>query len=244
MASSTLASASNASSGGGRTAPIDDPVAASPAPYALAQRANPVGSSTSPPPVDFPTAQAAQAQATQAVQAVQAVQATRALPPVVTSSAADGSTALDGRPLGAAVPPRDANTPAGIDPLAAARPASGLSPAVGPDADPGAPSAATSVVPAVHPSPALREESGRAPTSGGAGFWVQLGAYRQRAGALDFQHRLVDEQPWLAPLLAVFTDNGLNRLQAGPYGTREDARNAAERIRVVLQLVPTIVEKR
>jgi rare lipoprotein A len=90
----------------------------------------------------------------------------------------------------------------------------------------------------------LREESGRAPTSGGAGFWVQLGAYRQRAGALDFQHRLVDEQPWLAPLLAVFTDNGLNRLQAGPYGTREDARNAAERIRVVLQLVPTIVEKR
>jgi rare lipoprotein A len=92
--------------------------------------------------------------------------------------------------------------------------------------------------------PPLREESVRAETPGGAGYWVQIGAYRQRNGALDFQHRLIDEQPWLAPLLAVFTENGLNRLQAGPYGTREDARFAAERIRIALQLVPTIVEKR
>jgi rare lipoprotein A len=92
--------------------------------------------------------------------------------------------------------------------------------------------------------PPLREERGRADTAAGAGFWVQIGAYRQREGALDFQHRLVDEQPWLAPLLAVFTDHGMNRLQAGPYSTRDDARDAAERIRVALQLVPTIVEKR
>jgi rare lipoprotein A len=92
--------------------------------------------------------------------------------------------------------------------------------------------------------PVLREERARAETAAAAGFWVQLGAYRQREGALDFQHRLVDEQPWLAPLLAVFSDKGMNRLQAGPYRTRDDAREAAERIRLALQLVPTIVEKR
>jgi rare lipoprotein A len=92
--------------------------------------------------------------------------------------------------------------------------------------------------------PPPREELARAETAAGAGFWVQLGAYRQRAGALDFQRRLIDEQPWLSPLLAVFSDGGMNRLQAGPYSTRDDAREAAERIRLALQLVPTIVEKR
>jgi rare lipoprotein A len=89
-----------------------------------------------------------------------------------------------------------------------------------------------------------REEKGHAETAAAAGFWVQLGAYRQRDGALDFQHRLGDAQPWLAPLLAVFADGGLNKLQAGPYPSRDEARRAADKIRVALQLVPTIVEKR
>ncbi len=88
------------------------------------------------------------------------------------------------------------------------------------------------------------DERGRADTTAGIGWWVQLGAFKQRDGALDFQRRLIDEQPWLAPLLAVFTDRGLNKLQAGPYTTRDDARSAAERVRTALQLVPTIVEKR
>ncbi len=88
------------------------------------------------------------------------------------------------------------------------------------------------------------DERARADTTAGIGWWIQLGAFKQRGGALDFQRRLVDEQPWLGPLLAVFSDRGLNKLQAGPYPSRDDARSAAERIRVALQLVPTIVEKR
>jgi rare lipoprotein A len=88
------------------------------------------------------------------------------------------------------------------------------------------------------------DEHARADTTAGIGWWLQLGAFKQRDGALDFQRRLIDEQPWLAPLLAVFTDRGLNKLQAGPYITRDDARSAAERVRTALQLVPTIVEKR
>ena len=92
--------------------------------------------------------------------------------------------------------------------------------------------------------PTKPDERAKADTTAGIGWWIQLGAFKQRDGALDFQRKLIDEQPWLAPLLAVFTDHGLNKLQAGPYTTREDARSAAEHVRSALQLVPTIVEKR
>jgi rare lipoprotein A len=108
-------------------------------------------------------------------------------------------------------------------------------------AAPATPPASAPATPARADKP---DEHARADTTAGMGWWLQLGAYRQRDGALDFQHRLIDEQPWLAPLLAVFSDHGLNKLQAGPYTSRDDARSAAERIRTALQLVPTIVEKR
>ena len=125
---------------------------------------------------------------------------------------------------------------------AAAAPARGVSaPVPAGVVLPPPPAPASSAVPA-RTEP--RDERMRAETTAAIGFWVQLGAYRERNGALEFQHRLVDEQPWLAPLLAVFNDHGLNKLQAGPYNSRDDAKSAAERIRVALQLVPTIVEKR
>ena len=101
--------------------------------------------------------------------------------------------------------------------------------------------ASTSAAPAM---PSKPDERAKADTTAGIGWWLQLGAFKQRDGALEFQRKLIDEQPWLAPLLAVFTDHGLNKLQAGPYVTREDARSAAEHVRSALQLVPTIVEKR
>jgi len=77
-----------------------------------------------------------------------------------------------------------------------------------------------------------------------SGFWLQLGAFRERDGALDFQRKVERELDWLAPSLAVFTDRDLHRLQAGPYRTRADASGAAERLRAELQLVPMIVERR
>jgi rare lipoprotein A len=88
------------------------------------------------------------------------------------------------------------------------------------------------------------DERARADTTAGIGWWLQLGAFKQRDGALDFQRKLIDEQPWLAPLLAVFSDRGLNKLQAGPYTSRDEARSAAEKVRAALRLVPTLVEKR
>jgi len=88
------------------------------------------------------------------------------------------------------------------------------------------------------------DERARADTTAGIGWWLQLGAFKQRDGALDFQRKLIDEQPWLAPLLAVFSDRGLNKLQAGPYPSRDEARSAADKVRAALRLVPTLVEKR
>jgi rare lipoprotein A len=81
-------------------------------------------------------------------------------------------------------------------------------------------------------------------TAPARGFWVQLGAFRERGGAEDFQRRVMAEHDWLTPLLAVFIDLPLFRLQAGPYPSRDDARGAAEQIRSALRLVPVIVERR
>jgi rare lipoprotein A len=177
------------------------------------------------------------------------------------------ATSSRGRPANApgsslVTPVADA-APAGVAGGATAAPPSSAA-ASGPDLGAAAAADAASAVPgavttvsetvvaavapaAVPPLPARADkpdEHGRADTTAGIGWWVQLGAFRQRGGALDFQRRLIDEQPWLAPLLAVFSDHGLNKLQAGPYSSRDDARSAAEHVRTALQLVPTLVEKR
>lgn len=83
-----------------------------------------------------------------------------------------------------------------------------------------------------------------AATAAAQGYWVQLGAFRQRQGALSFQQRVAAELDWIAPLLAVFNDSSVNRLQAGPYASREEASGVAERLRVQLKLVPVIIERR
>jgi len=103
--------------------------------------------------------------------------------------------------------------------------------------------------PASAPAAALTEPVADAPnarayTTPARGFWIQLGAFRQREGAESFQQRVIAELDWLSPLLAVFSDASMFRLQAGPYPNRNDARIAAERIRDGLQLVPVIVERR
>ena len=84
----------------------------------------------------------------------------------------------------------------------------------------------------------------RAFTLPARGFWVQLGAFRQRIGAETFQKRVEAEMQELGPLLALFGDAGMFRLQAGPYPNRDEAQSVAERLRASLQLVPVIVERR
>jgi rare lipoprotein A len=144
--------------------------------------------------------------------------------------------ARDARPLSA---PPSSSGPAGVDLGAAA--ATDNAPAT-----PGTVTTTTesvSTVVTASAAPERPDERMRAETTASVGWWIQLGAFKQRDGALAFQARLVYEQPWLAPLLAVFTERGLNKLQAGPYPSRSEARSAAEHIRGALQLVPTIVDK-
>ena len=91
--------------------------------------------------------------------------------------------------------------------------------------------------------PALAE-GGMAPKAASKGFWVQLGAFTRMDGAEAFRQKLSQELDWMAPLLAIFKEAQMHRLQAGPYASREDARSAAERMRQALALTPVIVERR
>jgi len=93
-------------------------------------------------------------------------------------------------------------------------------------------------------APIANGPNAQAFTKPARGFWVQLGAFRERDGAAALQRRVGDELAGLSPLLAVFNEAALFRLQAGPYPSRDDARGAAESIRSALQLVTVIVERR
>ncbi len=95
-------------------------------------------------------------------------------------------------------------------------------------------------------SPAAEEAAPTplASTRPARGFWVQIGAFRQREGADGFQRRVIADLDWLAPLLGVFTEPNGFRLQAGPYASRDEAQGVAKRVREALSLVPVIVERR
>ncbi|WP_374593635.1 septal ring lytic transglycosylase RlpA family protein [Aquabacterium sp.] len=106
-------------------------------------------------------------------------------------------------------------------------------------------SAALPAVGPASPAPDLPpEQRARAYTADAQGFWVQLGAFRQREGAENFQRRVASEYDVLSPLLAIFSEASIFRLQAGPYASRDEARSVARKVREVLSLVPVIVERR
>lgn len=76
------------------------------------------------------------------------------------------------------------------------------------------------------------------------GFWIQLGAFRQRDGADRLHQRLSSDLSWLAPLLAVFSDRDLLRVQAGPYADRAEATRVAQRVRAAASLAAVVIERR
>ena len=76
------------------------------------------------------------------------------------------------------------------------------------------------------------------------GFWLQLGAFRQRDGATGLRRQVEAQADWLAPLLAIFNERDMHRLQAGPYANRDEAGAVAERLRQALRLAPVLLERR
>jgi len=118
-----------------------------------------------------------------------------------------------------------------------------VEPAVAPTSAPT--SAATAVAaPRVNTADAPSDSLAAAPAAAAPGYWVQLGAFRQRQGAHELRELLARELAWLEPWLAIFGDRALYRLQAGPYATRGEAQGTAERIRGAASVLPVVVQRR
>ncbi len=76
------------------------------------------------------------------------------------------------------------------------------------------------------------------------GFWVQIAALSKRDGVEKLQQRIAQELSALQPLLAVFQESALFKLQVGPYATREQALAAADQARGALSVSPLVIERR
>lgn len=91
--------------------------------------------------------------------------------------------------------------------------------------------------PPAEPPPAAPEPAPEPPvtaaapvsTAGGA-HYLQLAAFGSRANAESFLARVKAQAQWLAHRLQLHAGEGLYRVQAGPYESREDALASAERI--------------
>ena len=106
----------------------------------------------------------------------------------------------------------------------------------------------TAPAPVAAPAPIVAEvvPAVRSSSDAARGFWIQLGAFRERDGAQSFQRHVGadNDAGWLAPMLATFADAALFRVQAGPYASRDEADGVATRVRSSLGIVPMIVERR
>ncbi len=76
------------------------------------------------------------------------------------------------------------------------------------------------------------------------GFWVQLGAFREREAAEGLMTRAERGVPALATQLRVFSEAGTHRLQAGPFASRDAAGAAVVQVREGLRIAPLVVERR
>jgi rare lipoprotein A len=145
-------------------------------------------------------------------------------------------------PSYAAAPPTAAAMPDSV-----AVPSALTSPVVAaPVAEPKALAALPPLTPEPAPLPTATPPAaspGPMPAPAPSGYWVQLGAFSQRDGALRFQAQVGRDLPSLGGgALKIFSENGTHRLQAGPYASREIARDTAEQVRNGLKLAPMIVE--
>lgn len=98
--------------------------------------------------------------------------------------------------------------------------------------------------PEVLPLPATSEERVKAYTPAAQGYWVQLAALSRREGVDRLQQRVNNEAASLAPMMAVFKEAAVYKLQVGPYASRQEAQEAARTLKEALQLVPLVIERR
>jgi rare lipoprotein A len=80
-------------------------------------------------------------------------------------------------------------------------------------------------------------------TSEASGIYVQLGAFSVQGNAEAFRARVSHQLPWLDDKVQLNHNDGLYRIQAGPYRDRAEAERVAARIREAMELKPTMVIK-
>jgi len=105
---------------------------------------------------------------------------------------------------------------------------------------PAPPASGSTAAPAARP-PSSPAASRAAAT---AGFWVQLGAFRERETADMLLEKTGRDVPALASQLRVLSEAGTHRVQAGPFASREAATGASTQVRDAMKITPMVVERR
>lgn len=113
-----------------------------------------------------------------------------------------------------------------------------------PEGDPIADIAAKSVDVPVDPDLMQVGDRAKAFTPAAQGYWVQLAAFSRRDGVDRLQQRVAAEAAAMAPMMAVFKEGAVYKLQVGPYATRQQADEAARGVREAMQVVPLVIERR
>jgi len=73
------------------------------------------------------------------------------------------------------------------------------------------------------------------------GVYLQLGAFGSQVNADQFLARLRLQLAWLGETLSIFTRDGLFRVHAGPYASRSEAQQTANRIGEALGFRPLLL---
>ena len=100
---------------------------------------------------------------------------------------------------------------------------------------PVAPAAAAPVAPAIPATSTTKIAA--------SGSYLQFGAFGVQANADSYLARLQSQADWLAGTLRVHSNDGVFRVQAGPFPSEAAAREAAERATQLLGSKPVVVNR-
>lgn len=96
--------------------------------------------------------------------------------------------------------------------------------------------------PVAAPLPATSAATSTATTTAG-GSYLQFGAFGVQANAESYLARLQSQADWLAGTLRIQHNDGIYRVQAGPYASEAAAREAAEHAAQVLGSKPVVISR-
>lgn len=134
----------------------------------------------------------------------------------------------------------------GATPVAEPPPAASAPPPA-PPASPAPVEVPVTAIPLPPPTPVATPPVPAAPAAtvatAAAGSYVQFGAFGVRANAESYLSRLQTQADWLAGSLRVHHNDGIYRVQAGPYASDAAARETAERAGQTLGVKPVVVSR-